>query len=110
VVADVQPEPVVGLRLHLPHLAVAAAEEAVRRPADPLRPEHAAHGAGLGRFVDCGRVRGVAGADCGSWRDLSSTARNARRDLPLTAGRNCGNVDCGRGVDGADCGSGATFR
>jgi hypothetical protein len=35
VVADVQPEPVVGLRLHLPHLAVAAAEEAVRRPADP---------------------------------------------------------------------------
>lgn len=26
-----------------------------------------------------------AGADCGSWRDLPSTARNARRDLPLTA-------------------------
>jgi hypothetical protein len=46
VVADVQPEPVVGLRLHLPHLVVAAAEEAVRRPVDPLRPKHASHGAG----------------------------------------------------------------
>jgi len=45
VVADVQPKRV-GRRLHPPHLVVVAPEEAAGRSADPLRPEHAGHGAG----------------------------------------------------------------
>lgn len=45
------------VRLHPPVVAVAAAEEPVERPADPLRPQHGGHGAGRGRRRSAGKRR-----------------------------------------------------